>query len=499
MLEDKLAFQEEEVPSEKEARLGLLTATKNFTRSGLEITFQFIHLTIHEYLLDCSKLSEREQADFLREQLFNDRFRMMLIFLAGITKLASQSVTEVLSTQKIRMYNEVDETTASRKQQENRFELCIHLAHEAQSQLACSALAKSIHDQVLEYRIYSNFKINIISYFISQSDCLWEHISLEVSEHRRHPVHFDTFVNCLQRASSKTSIKRFSLIYCNDKHTGYYPLPEILWSLFKTSIFNDLRYICASESGKEGEILSFYRGPSKNESKLMFKNLEKLEQIYLESIGLNREVTEKSLIPLVKHCKQTLRMVYLNSISIQDEIYGPPLTIDLFNDFTFAIQDSPSIELLHLEIGPIPLYPIEQALEVFGFICLTSRYLCMLKQLRSLSLCFRCVSRNHFSLEEREQEFNMIQKRACSITLMGIVVSEKLRYLRLDSYFLLNSKQDELYLLLVSSQSLKILNIAFNNMIPSPELLKQLTEGLRHNVRLEILKIKLCGVTTQKF
>ncbi len=90
----------------------------------------------------------------------------------------------------------------------------------------------------------------------------------------------------------------------------------------------------------------------------------------------------------------------------------------------------------------------------------------MLKQLRSLSLSFRCVSRSHFSLEEREQAFNMIQKRACSIIdnwfLMGIVVSEKLRYLRLDSYFLLNSKQDELYLLLVSSQSLKILNIAFN-------------------------------------
>ena len=69
LLEDKLAFQEEEVPSEKEARLGLLTATKNYTRTGFEITFQFIHLTIHEYLAAnwIANFTESKQADFLTE------------------------------------------------------------------------------------------------------------------------------------------------------------------------------------------------------------------------------------------------------------------------------------------------------------------------------------------------------------------------------------------------------------------------------------------------
>ncbi len=153
--------------------------------------------------------------------------------------------------------------------------------------------------------------------------------------------------------------------------------------MFKTSTFNDLRHIHASEGGNITEIFSSNRGPSENESKLILKNLQNLELIYLESIGLSREVTEKSLIPLVKHCKQTLQMVYLKSDLIEDEIYGAPLTIQSFQDFTVAIQDSPSIELLHLEIGPIPLYPIERALETFKVICSTARYLCMLKQLRA--------------------------------------------------------------------------------------------------------------------
>ena len=84
LLEDKLTFQDEEVPSDKEARLGLLTATKNFTKGGLEITFQFIHLTIHEYLAAnwiAQNFIEKKQADFSRENLLDDRFRMVHVDL----------------------------------------------------------------------------------------------------------------------------------------------------------------------------------------------------------------------------------------------------------------------------------------------------------------------------------------------------------------------------------------------------------------------------------
>ncbi len=107
------------------------------------------------------------------------------------------------------MYN-IGETT---EQHKKRFKLCIHLAHEAQSQLACSAFA--ILGQVLEYRCDGNFEVNIFAYFISQSGCLWELVSLIITETRQDPIRFDTFVNCLEKSSSKTSIKRSSLEYCN--------------------------------------------------------------------------------------------------------------------------------------------------------------------------------------------------------------------------------------------------------------------------------------------
>ena len=76
------------------------------------------------------------------------------------------------------------------------------------------AFAKSIVDQVLEYICYdSNFEVNVFAYFISQSGCLWEDVSLIISEDRHDFVRFDTFVNYLEgRSSSKTSIKRFSAI-----------------------------------------------------------------------------------------------------------------------------------------------------------------------------------------------------------------------------------------------------------------------------------------------
>ncbi len=102
-----------------------------------------------------------------------------------------------------------------------------------------------------------------------------------------------------------------------------------------------------------------------------------------------------------------------------------------------------------------------------------------------MSLCFKYWSPNYYSFE---QDFNTIQKKACFTNwfLDQLAFSKTLRYLRLDSYFLLNSKQNELCFLLEKNQFLKILNIT----IQSSEL-KQLTEGLKQNVGLEILNISV--------
>ncbi len=115
----------------------------------------------------------------------------------------------------------------------------------------------------------------------------------------------------------------------------------------------------------------------------------------------------------------------------------------LFHDFVFVYtKDSQSIEMIHLEIGPIPLYPIEQALDAFKFICDAAACLCQLKQLRSLSFH---LTPPDVDPEQIEQAFNMIKKSACFINLFlrQLVISKTLRYLRLDRYFLLNCKRYE--------------------------------------------------------
>ena len=158
--------------------------------------------------------------------------------------------------------------------------------------------------------------------------------------------------------------------------------------------------------------MSAYEVPSDEESTLILKNLENLEHIYLESIGLNREVTEKLIIPLIRRCKQTLKTLYLNSLMIKENTIGPPFSIELFVNLPFLtrFQNSLSIEHIHLDIGPIPLYPNKLALKIFNDTCFSAaRLLFFLKQLRSLNLNCRLQHE-----QQQQRELSMIQGRVCS-------------------------------------------------------------------------------------
>ena len=69
--------------------LGLMTATKSSNSTGCEVTYQFLHLTIQEYLAAkwaTVEILPEQQVEFMKQHLSNDRLRMMLLFLAGITQ-----------------------------------------------------------------------------------------------------------------------------------------------------------------------------------------------------------------------------------------------------------------------------------------------------------------------------------------------------------------------------------------------------------------------------
>ena len=70
--------------------LGLMTVFRGFTSIGEELSCQFLHLTIQKFLAArwaASQFSTGELLNFFQDHLREERYRMMLLFLAGISQL----------------------------------------------------------------------------------------------------------------------------------------------------------------------------------------------------------------------------------------------------------------------------------------------------------------------------------------------------------------------------------------------------------------------------
>ena len=93
LMDDKLVFSRREVDDSEALSLGLMTSITSFTEKGFEKQcYQFLHLTIQEFLaarhVESSKMPSKQILTLFVAKLHNHRFRMMLIFLAGQTRLS---------------------------------------------------------------------------------------------------------------------------------------------------------------------------------------------------------------------------------------------------------------------------------------------------------------------------------------------------------------------------------------------------------------------------
>ena len=100
MKEDKLVFTPNELQQLDLLCLGLLTSLFVLTNITEIKHFQFLHLTIQEFLaakyLSSGCMSMEEVTKFFRNNINDDRFRMTLLFLAGLTKLNFLAPNETL-------------------------------------------------------------------------------------------------------------------------------------------------------------------------------------------------------------------------------------------------------------------------------------------------------------------------------------------------------------------------------------------------------------------
>ena len=100
MQEDKLVFAPNELRKHDLLSLGLLTSLFVLTNVTEIKHFQFLHLTIQEFLaakyLSSGHMSNEEVAKFFQNNVYADRFRMTLLFLAGLSKFSFLSQNEIL-------------------------------------------------------------------------------------------------------------------------------------------------------------------------------------------------------------------------------------------------------------------------------------------------------------------------------------------------------------------------------------------------------------------
>ena len=176
---DQLVFNNEELKTSRNVlSLGLLNAIETFTISGSRKLFQFLHLTIQEFLaarhIASSGMSAFEKAIFMKRHINNERFRMTLLFLSGLTHLSFLPPGESLldgQTIDLSEYNYDDRA---------KFVFLAQLFYESNNS-SSQWLLSSLSSIVLDFSVYklSQFDCLVVAQFFSSTpqDHVWKAIS----------------------------------------------------------------------------------------------------------------------------------------------------------------------------------------------------------------------------------------------------------------------------------------------------------------------------------
>ena len=209
--DDKLVFTRDELeqvfPSEYQESdmdlpvLDLMTSAKSYSSRGAQDTYSFRHLTIQEFLAAywiAQHLSDDDKLCFLQQNLTENRFRMILLFLSGLTKLEFPSLSTAFSEQfwlKEKNY------------------IC-HLTYEAGNHFLCKDIAENCCNLSagleIKFSGTSNFDTLVVSNFVAHSKCQWKRVEVRPSDVRI--VH-----KMFSSEMLDTSIETLSVIYNSEK------------------------------------------------------------------------------------------------------------------------------------------------------------------------------------------------------------------------------------------------------------------------------------------
>ena len=292
---DKLPFHSHEKETHT---LGLITAVNSYSLYDDKVNYQFLHLTIQEYLAAwwvASKLSQEEQGMFFSENQQNDRLRLVLVFLAGLSKLESPHFSNVFE-RKIDFTNKTDfrflkfehnpvqerELTAVNYHLEaQHFLQLLFFLHEAKKSQLCHTLSKAVAHHVinLHHTRLTHFHCKALGYFLAHSSCSWKALHL--------PVHglSDRSIHALCTSCSFPSESNVQKVTFSSTESDF-PVSlndfsqSVVQNIFTNSLFHDCRAIR----------LSYKYSPKGSDTEDALGSLLSLPN--LESLSVSRELKE---------------------------------------------------------------------------------------------------------------------------------------------------------------------------------------------------------------
>ena len=247
--DDQLGFSTSQLPQSlqgcpgckgtKPDLLGLMSGSKSFTGSNVEVSYQFIHLTAQEFLAAwyaAIVLSAEEQSKLFVEKTGDDRFRMMLLFLAGITGLHDTQVYQqimrnsqqqlqeeqeeepllqqqqkllqhLLEQQQLQLQQLMEEQQLQQMEHEQtsqqieqikiktkyNFFFLLHLIYESQNASLSPILASTVQrdgELELPFGSYDLFQCTVVAYFLSTCNFPWKCLKLDsVTDEKMEVIH----------------------------------------------------------------------------------------------------------------------------------------------------------------------------------------------------------------------------------------------------------------------------------------------------------------------
>ena len=305
LIAEKLVFYHEDLDSlpfhshEKETHtLGLVTRTSTYSLFDDKLNYQFLHLTIQEFLAAwwvASKLSQEEQGRFFSENQQNDRLRLVLVFLAGLSMLKAPQYASVFEC-KIDFTDKTDFRFLSfqhnpEEEQEvvqvnyhleaQRFLLLLLFLHEAKSSQLCHTLSEAVAHHIinLHHARLTLFHCKALGYFLAHSSCSWKALHFPVHDLSDQSIRMFC-TSCDLHTGSKVEEVTFSSTQLK------FPLS---WNHFSQSVVhlistNPLFRDCIAMK------LSYNYSTKESDLEDTFANLVSLPK--LESLSVSRELKQ---------------------------------------------------------------------------------------------------------------------------------------------------------------------------------------------------------------